>query len=202
MSNETLQYEQFTGFSPASTLGPYRAADFWKLPEGKPVELVRGRLIMSPSPLPLHQTVSLLFSSWLVDVVRQSGGYASAAPMDVILSEDTILQPDLLYIAKERRHLVRNRVEGPPDLVIEIFSESTRRYDRLEKLDLYARHGVAEYWMVDPKAQLIEFLLLENGKYTVWPCKQDRYQSPRLPELKIQLVEFWQEVQERMPSQP
>ena len=111
---------------------------------------------------------------------RRSWRQSHVVPMDVTLSDDTILQPDLLYI-KSRRHIIKQRVEGPPDLVVEIISGDARR-DRVEKLDLYARYGVSEYWIVDPQTQLIDFLLNENGRFVVQSPTNDRYQSPKLPE--------------------
>ncbi len=90
-------------------------------------------------------------------------------------------------------------MEGAPDLVIEIISGTSRR-DRIEKLDLYATHGVSEYWIVDPAAQVIEFLLNENGHFVVQTAVNDRYQSPRLPEAAIQVADFWRQVDEEMAA--
>ena len=119
--------------------------------------------------------------------------------MDVRLSDDTILQPDLLYITKQRRQIVRKRVEGPPDLVIEIISGTARR-DRVEKLDLYAQYGVGEYWIVDPASRVFDFLVNDGGRFVVHSPADNRYQSPRLPEVEIQLADFWREVDERLPE--
>jgi Uma2 family endonuclease len=83
--------------------------------------------------------------------------------------------------------------------VIEIVSGTTRR-DRVEKLDLYAGFGVSEYWIVDPSAQLIEFLINENGQYVFQSPANDRYQSVRFPEVEIHLADFWREVDERLPA--
>lgn len=198
MSTVPLQFETFDAFSPYSDLGPYRAADYWQLPEGEPCELLRGRFVMSPSPIPCHQMISALLSELLLKASRQGGGMSLVAPMDVVLSDDTIPQPDLLYIAKDRREIIKQRVEGPPDLVIEILSPGTERRDRLAKLDLYARYGVSEYWIVDPEAQLIEFLLNEQGRYVVLTQADDQFQSPRLSEISIQLADFWKEVAQRL----
>ncbi len=197
MSTTSFHFESFEAFSPASNVGPYRAADYWQLPEGELVELIRGRFVVSPSPNVLHQTIVLILAEVLVAAAKATGGKAILSPMDVILSDDTILQPDLLYIAKSRRHIIRERVEGAPDLVIEIISGTSRR-DRVEKLDLYARYGVAEYWIVDPQAQHIEFLLNENGRFVVASPANDQYQSPRLPEVVLQLSNFWGEVEAQM----
>jgi Uma2 family endonuclease len=199
MSATTLQFESFEAFSPFSDVGPYRAADYWQLPEGEPVELIKGRLVVSPSPSVLHQTIVLLLSRILDSAAQKTGSKALFAPMDVTLSDDTILQPDLLYIAKSRRHIIKQRVEGPPDLVIEIISGTSRR-DRVEKLDLYAKYEVGEYWIVDPQAQHIEFLINEAGRFVVESPSNDRYESRRLPEVEIQIAEFWREVDRQMSN--
>jgi Uma2 family endonuclease len=200
MSTTTYQFESFESFSPFGDAGPYRAADYWELPESKPVELIEGRFVMSPALTPLHQITVLLLADSLLDGARRSGSTVLCAPVDVVLSNDTILQPDLLYIAKPRRHIIKDRVHGSPDLVIEILSDATSRRDRVQKLELYARHGVAEYWIVDPGVKVIEFLLNENGRFVVQSPANDRYQSPRLPEVIIGLTDFWHEIDERFPQ--
>jgi Uma2 family endonuclease len=199
MSTTSFHFETFEGFSPFSDVGPYRAADYWQLPEGEPVELLKGRFVVSPSPNMLHQTIVGILFEILRAAAKKSEAKAVLSPMDVILSSDTILQPDLLYIAKSRRNIIKQRVEGPPDLVIEIVSGTSRR-DRIEKLDLYARYGVAEYWIVDPQTQLIEFLVNESGRFVVQSPANDRYQSPRLPEIELQLTAFWKEVDAQMAN--
>jgi len=153
---------------------------------------------MSPSPTPLHQTIIVMLTEFFAKASRQSGAIAFCAPMDVVLTDDTIVQPDLLYIAKDRRSIVKERVVGPPDLVVEILSPGTERRDRLEKLDLYAKHGVSEYWIVDPVAQLFEFLFNEKGRFVVLAPHDDRFQSPCLPEIGFRLSDFWREVDERL----
>jgi Uma2 family endonuclease len=102
------------------------------------------------------------------------------------------------YTETQRRQKVRKGVEGPPDLVIEIISGTARR-DRVEKLDLYAQYGVGEYWIVDPDAQVFEFLVNDRGRFVVHSPANNRYQSPRLPEVEIQLADFWREVDQRLP---
>jgi Uma2 family endonuclease len=197
MSTTSFHFETFDAFSPYSDVGPYRAADYWQLPEGEPVELMRGRFVVSPSPNELHQTIVGLLYEILLRGGRKTSGKALLSPMDVIFSDDTILQPDLLYVTKSRRRIIEQRVKGAPDLVIEIISGTSRR-DRIEKLDLYAKHDVAEYWIVDPQAQHIEFLVNDGGKFVVHSPVDDRYQSPRLPEIELQVAEFWQEVDRQM----
>jgi Uma2 family endonuclease len=200
MSSVDFQFVTFDGFSPVSTLGPYRAADYWKLPEGEPVELIRGELVMSPAPRTSHQIILGELYAILRTAAAKGGGMPLLSPADVILSDDTILQPDLLYVAKERRGIIGDRVNGPPDIVVEVISPKAERRDRVQKLDVYAQYGVAEYWIVDYGARVIDFLLLENGRYAMLKAADDRYQSPRLPEVAIDLATFWKEVAERLPQ--
>jgi len=199
MSIGTSQYESLPGFSPPSALGPHTAADYWDLPEGEPVELIQGRLIVSPSPNFLHQTISALLTEILMRAARERGGRACASPIDVVLSDHTILQPDLIYVSKSRRGIVKRRIEGAPDLVIEILSQPNSRRDRIDKLNLYAEFGVAEYWIVDPEGRNFDFLLHNtkkgsDGKFEIQTQRDGCYQSPLLPELSIQLADFWAEV--------
>src|SRR4051794_23170961 len=98
MSTTTFHFESFEAFSPFSDVGPYRAADYWQLPEGEPVELIQGRLVVSPSPNELHQTIAGVLFEIVLAAARKTGSKAMFAPMDVTLSDDTILQPDILYI--------------------------------------------------------------------------------------------------------
>lgn len=200
MSTTTFHFQPFEAFSPFSDIGPYRAADYWQLPEGEPVELIKGRLVVSPSPNFLHQVIVTAFVKVLHMAALKTGSVAICAPMDVVFSDNTILQPDLLYVSKARRRIIKDRVEGPPDLVIEIISGTARR-DRIEKLDLYAQYRVPEYWIVDPASKHIEFLVNEDGRFVVQSALNDSYQSPRLPEVSIQLAEFWREVDQQMTGE-
>src|SRR5690606_9399109 len=102
MSTVDYHFTTFEGFSPIAELGPYRAEDYWQLPEGAPVELIRGELIMSPSPRSAHQIIVVELTALLHAIAKQSGGLALCAPMDVVFSDDTIMQPDILYVAKSR----------------------------------------------------------------------------------------------------
>ena len=199
MSTATPQYDTLPGFTPTPQPGPRRAADYWELPEGEPVELINGRFIVSPAPNATHQTILLFLGSFFLELARKTGGRALVAPTDVVLSDHTILQPDVLYVRKERIDIIRARVEGPPDLVIEIASPSTSRRDRLDKLRLYAEYGVAEYWIVDPDGRFFEFLVLSDEGYVVQDAQVERYQSPRLPEVVIDQAAFWADVEKMLP---
>jgi Uma2 family endonuclease len=205
MSTDAVHYETLSGFTPLSTLGPYRAADYWKLPEGEPVELIQGRLVVSPAPDVLHQTILGLLHVLFFDTARKTGGRALMAPTDVILDDHSIVQPDLLYVCRERRQILRQRVMGPPDLVVEILSPRNSRRDRVDKLNLYAKYGVAEYWIVDPAERQFDFLVNRGGRFEVQPQQDNGYASPVCAELGIDLAAFWKSVDEQLgtnaPSQ-
>ncbi|MBI4626052.1 MAG: Uma2 family endonuclease [Verrucomicrobia bacterium] len=74
-------------------------------------------------------------------------------------------QLDVLFVSKAKRHLMQKILRGPADLVIEVISEWGRRRDRIDKRDIYALHGIPEYWIVDPEARSVDVLTLEKGEY-------------------------------------
>jgi len=141
----------------------YTYEDYAKLPEGAPYQLIGGQLIMTPSPTPYHQEVLKRLEFMLYEYVEHKNqlGKVFFAPIDVYLEEGETYQPDLIFIAKERLDIIKeDKVEGAPDLVVEILSPSTAYYDLRHKKAIYARHGVKEYWIVDPGERSIE--LYEN----------------------------------------
>lgn len=135
--------------------------------DGRRYEIHDGELSVTPAPSPLHQRIS----GNLNDILRQHVkarhlGEVFYAPIDCILSETTIVQPDLVYLDAARLPLVSARgIEGAPTLAVEILSPSTTLIDRSTKLQLYARHGVPYYWIVDPEARTIEAYSLSEGAY-------------------------------------
>ena len=186
-------------YAPRSVPGPYRASDYWKLPDECLCELLYGRFYVSPSPSALHQIVSHLLCDCLWLAAQKSGGVVLNAPMDVVLAEHSVVQPDLLYISAERRHIVSERVGGAPDLVVEIISARSVLRDRVEKMRLYAEAGVKEYWIVDPVEKAVEFFLNRDGVFQVALPMDDLYRSATLPDVQINLAEFWGEVDARLP---
>jgi Uma2 family endonuclease len=127
--------------------------DFCLLPEdGKRREIIEGELFVTPSPLTLHQRIVMRLSVYLWQFVDQHQlGEVFAAPFDVVFSDFDVVEPDLLYISNARAGFLTNKnVQGAPDLIVEVLSESTARMDRSVKLKLYGRHGVQEYWIIDP----------------------------------------------------
>lgn len=135
--------------------------------DGKRYEIIDGELYVSPAPVPRHQKISIRLVHYLYEALELSGkGELYAAPTDVIFDRFNICQPDLIYVARENVEIIgADAIEGPPDLLVEILSPSTRRTDVLIKSTLYARFGVRFYWLVDPDIDQIEFFRLEGGEY-------------------------------------
>jgi len=143
-------------------------ADYTALPDdGRRYELHEGELSVTPAPGTRHQRVKANLFVMLFHHVRSRGlGDLLDAPTDCILSDTTVVQPDILFVEAAHASRVSERaIEGAPTLAIEILSPSTEHIDRRRKLHLYARHGVAYYWIVDPVARTINANALEDGTY-------------------------------------
>jgi Uma2 family endonuclease len=135
--------------------------------DGKRYELIDGEVIVSPSPSEKHQRASgRLYVSWFIHVENKKLGRVYYAPFDVVFGEKTALQPDLLFVSKARLGIIGPEyIIGAPDLVVEILSPSRPAYDRVTKLEQYALHGVAEYWIIDPMGESVEIYVLTGKRY-------------------------------------
>ena len=132
--------------------------------EGDYFEIIEGERVVNPPPTTWHQFASSNLELMLMLFLGKGKlGVMLHAPFDVIFADDTVLQPDIVVISRERASRIQKAgVFGAPDLVIEILSPSTASRDRADKLDVYARHGVREYWLVDPEIKRIEIFVLED----------------------------------------
>ncbi len=148
----------------------YTYEDYAQLPEGAPYQLIGGELVMSPSPTSTHQRILRKLTRALDGFVEENSlGEILFAPMDVYFSETDTPQPDLIFISKERLDIIgEQRIEGAPDLIMEILSPSTAYYDLKDKKRLYEASGVKEYWIVDPMAREIEVYELVDGRYALF----------------------------------
>jgi len=169
-------------------------SDYVAMPDdGKRYEIVRGVLHVTPSPSPLHQRVSKRLQVQLMDYFeRRSMGEVFNAPLDVILTESDIVQPDLLVVADAVQVSGRG-IEGAPLLVVEILSPSSLRCDREVKLGRYAELGVRHYWIVDPEARRIECLRLAGDTYRrILDARGDAKPShPDFDGLVVDLAALW-----------
>jgi Uma2 family endonuclease len=136
-------------------------------PDGRRHEIHDGALSVTPAPSPRHQEIVLRLAVALhAHVSEQRRGRVILAPVDVILNDTTVVQPDLVYLDEPRLAAISARgVEGAPTLVIEVLSPSSALIDRRVKPQLYARHGVPFYWLVDPEAQALEVYSLGPAGY-------------------------------------
>ena len=159
--------------------------DLQQTPEdGRRYEIYDGEVFVVPAPVPLHQIVALnvydRFRGW----VRQHGGLVLVSPIDIVLSDYNVVQPDVVFFTPERLHLIRARepIRAAPDLAVEVLSSSTRATDRGKKMQLLARYGVPEYWLVDADASTIEVYQLDAGAFVLRQAASvgERVRSPRV----------------------
>lgn len=135
---------------------------------GKQLQLIEGEFFMSPAPKTYHQKVSGNIEFILRRYVyKHNLGEIYDAPTDVRLSSEDVVQPDILFISKSRLHIItKNYIKDAPDLVVEILSDKTKKIDLKLKRALYAKHGVKEYWIVDPDRETADVLDLGEKGYT------------------------------------
>lgn len=143
---------------------------YQSLPEGTMAQLIRNELIMSPAPLDIHQRVlSDLYLELGTHVKRQRLGTCRVAPYDVYLDEENVFQPDILYVSTARMDLIHeDGIHGAPDLVVEILSPSSARYDLGAKKAAYERFGVLEYWVVDPQTLQCSVFVQKQDKFELY----------------------------------
>ena len=143
--------------------------DYLTLPnDGRRYEIHDGELSVTPAPTFRHQSVlAALLGVLRAHVLAHDLGEVVPAPITVVLSETTVVEPDIVYIARERMTIVsaRGTIDGPPTLAVEIVSPSTARSDRQTKKQLFARYGIPYYWIVDPDTRVIEVYRAEAGVY-------------------------------------
>jgi len=132
--------------------------DYLEFPDdGRRHELIDGEHLVTPAPSLRHQGISGELLTALNNYLRvHPFGKVYAAPVDVVLSDVDVVEPDLLFVSNERREILRDRVHGAPDLVVEIVSPSSRRSDEVTKRHLYDRFGVREYWVADPEIEVVK----------------------------------------------
>ena len=145
----------------------YTYEDYAKLPEGAPYQLIGGELIMTPALTPYHQIVSRKIMSLLIQYVEKNNlGEILYSPIDVYFSEEDVFQPDIIFISKERLNIIgETKIEGAPDLIIEILSPPTAYYDLGRKYEVYEKNGVKEYWIVHPERKSIEIYQNQEGQF-------------------------------------
>lgn len=170
--------------------------DYCALPDdGRRYEIIEGVLYVSPSPSRAHQRAATRLASILDFHARDLNlGEVYAAPFDTVFSNISVVQPDVLFIRKDRLHILTDaNVQGPPDLVIEVISPSSTATDQTVKRQLYAQYGVPHYWQAHPLEHWIRAFELRGADYVlVAEGRGDTtFSAPPFPDLSIRLTELW-----------
>ncbi len=162
--------------------------------DGRRHEIIDGDHVVNPAPTPRHQAALGHLFVQLFQQIEQTGlGRVFVSPIDVELSPHDIVQPDLVVVLNEHREIIiPTRIQGTPDLVVEVLSDSTRQLDQVLKKAVYQRAGVPEYWIVDPQQEQVEQFLLHAGQYRLSGPHRDQLQAGILPGVQIDLQPLWQ----------
>lgn len=141
---------------------------FELMPEGTFCQLINDILIMSPAPTPYHQsTLGIIYEKISKMVKKHKLGKVFFSPIDVYLNDKNVLQPDIIFISKDRSGIIdwKKGIMGAPELVIEILSKGNEKCDMTEKKNAYEAAGVKEYWLVNPDTKWCKGFVLENEIY-------------------------------------
>jgi len=162
------------------------------LPETGPrYQLVDGDLLMSPAPLSRHQIVLMrLGTALVIHVEQENAGICIYSPLDLILTDIDVFQPDLVFISNARKKIiVPEGLRGVPDLCVEVLSPSNKRLDLVTKRLLYARYGLPELWIVDPKANTVRVFRLQEDPHRAVAVyrAQDGLSTTLLPRFSLKL---------------
>ncbi len=168
--------------------------DYLKITDDKRYEVINGRLYEMPAPTPWHQDISGNLYVLLRKFLERKGK-VFYAPIDVVLGDRYVLQPDIVFISKERLGIIGEKaITGPPDLVVEIISPATVRRDTVVKKSIYERFEVREYWIIYPDERAIEvWVLNDKGKYELFSVAEGegKVKSKVLKGLEIDLKEVF-----------
>ena len=178
--------------------GKFTYDDYVNFPDdGRRHELIDGEHFVTPSPDRRHQEISLRLTVAIANCLRdRPAGRLYEAPLDVILSDFDVVEPDILYVSNERSGILGKWVHGAPDLVVEILSPSTRKVDEAIKRRLYDRVDVREYWIVDPELEIVKVYRRDEGRRFPRVAElaretTDALTTPLLPGFSLSLAELF-----------
>lgn len=165
-------------------------------PDRNRYEIVDGDLLVTPAPIPLHQRIAgNLYAELRQHVRKHRLGEVLIAPVDVVFTTSTVLEPDIVFVSRPRQHIIgAKNLSGPPDLVVEVLSESSQRLDREIKPKQYALYGVPEFWRVNPEARTVEVFRLKEGAYELEASLSfgEVLTSPLFPGLNLPVASLWE----------
>ncbi len=168
--------------------------EYYKLEDDQRYEIINGTLLMAPAPDTWHQEWLISLGTLIKIFLKQNKlGRLLISPVDVVLDEENVVQPDLVFVAAKNAGIIQRRaIFGTPDLVVEFLSPSSVRRDRYEKKELCARFGVQEYWIGDAANRSMEILTLKDGRYELHCAAEEkgRLSSIVLTGLEFDLAEI------------
>ncbi len=168
--------------------------DYAAIPtDGKTYQIVDGEVYVTPAPSPFHQRASKRLQRQLEAYFETSGaGEVFDAPIDLILSNHDVTQPDIAVVT-DRSSITRRGIEAPPLLIVEVLSPSTERFDRQVKARHYAAVGVPHYWVLDPDQRRLECYTNVDGTFVLSASGEgdEILALPDLDRLEIQLPAIW-----------
>ena len=141
--------------------------DYLQTPEGGKFQLIGGEILEMTSPSLYHQRIITRLSTFINNFLSNHPiAEVFVAPLDVYFSETEVYQPDIILLLTESfSKMKENKIEGAPDLVVEVLSPSTAYYDLKHKKSIYEKNGVREYWIVDPIEKTVEIFIFQNSKF-------------------------------------
>ncbi|MBI5192128.1 MAG: Uma2 family endonuclease [Nitrospirae bacterium] len=173
----------------------YTYEDYMKTPDDVRYELIDGDLLMSPAPNIRHQIISGNINALIRSYVKDKElGTVFYAPCDVVLGDENVFEPDILFISKQNSGIIADaNIKGAPDLIVEILSPSTADRDLINKKRIYAKYGVKEYWIADPQEKTVELFILNNEQFDLKKsyAQDDVIESVILQGLRIPLKEIF-----------
>jgi len=160
--------------------------------DGFRYELIDGVICMSPSPTAVHQKVATRIAAQIVAYLEKHPVGEVFVEVDVNLGSgprggDLVYRPDVVFVRAERAAAMRERIVGPPDLVVEVVSNTSRRYDHETKKNDYERCGVGEYWLIDPEQDTMVFYRLQGGRYVEVTPQGNTIASEAIPGFTLDL---------------
>ena len=167
--------------------------DYAAIPDdGRRHEIIDGEHLVNPAPNLRHQGILVRLTLAIGNhVVAHNLGHVFPAPTDVLLTEHDVVEPDLIFISNARAAILTvDNIKGVPDLLIEVLSPGTRRYDKRIKFETYERAGVPEYWIVDPEDEVVEIYRRRADRF-VRIDAADAVTTPLLPNFSLPLPDLF-----------
>ncbi|MDO9574354.1 MAG: Uma2 family endonuclease [Candidatus Contubernalis sp.] len=186
-------------YSEYSKQNKYTYDDYLKITEepGYRFEILEGFLVKEPSPSVQHQRISRELGRQLLTFFDNFDpeGELFFAPLDVTLSTNIVLQPDIIFVSgTQKKIILKDRIDGSCNLIIEIMSPTNRRKDRLHKVEIYRKAGIPHYWIIDPEENTLKVFMLKDGSYSLITAVSpgDDFNHPEFPGLNLNLDKVFQ----------